>query len=269
MKSRKNRFRRRPPAEKEKDKPFFDKQPIKEKTAFFGSAGIQPKLSIGKSDDPQEKEAESTARQMTAQPVQKAEKKEEEKPVQKAEKKEEEKPVQKEEKKEEEKPVQKEEKKEEPVQKAEKKEEEKPVQKAEKKEEEKPVQKAEKKEEEKPVQKAEKKEEDKPVQKAAKKESGDNEPGITLEQLLASRKGRGFKLPDEVRAEMEKKFDTHFGEVRIHTDKEAEEICEQLHAMAFTHGCDIYFNAGQYNPDAATGKELLAHELTHVVQQNY
>jgi hypothetical protein len=285
MRLKKNKFRRRYTDENKK-RSFFAGQNAEEKSSFFsGNETLQRKLSVGKSDDPQEKEAEAAAKQVVNQPVQKAEKKEEE-PVKKAEKKEEE-PVKKAEKKEEE-PVKKAEKKEEePVKKAEKKEEE-PVQKAEKKEEE-PVQKAEKKEEE-PVQKAEKNEEE-PVQKAGKKqdempvqakadpsvkmargkekkEPGESSSHAVLEEKLAKQKGRGFILPDDLRIEMEKKFHTNFREVRIHTDKEAEEMCEQIHALAFTHGHDIYFNAGQYNPNAASGKELLAHELAHVAQQN-
>lgn len=156
------------------------------------------------------------------------------------------------------------------VQKAEKKEEEKPVQKAEKKEEEKPVQKAEKKEEEKPVQKAESKKENKPVQRvSAIDESKDQDHAkSSFENLLAKRKGMGFAMPDDIRKDMEGKFRTSFKEVRIHIDKEAVDMCESIHALAFAHDYDIYFNEGMYNPQALSGRELLAHELAHVVQQN-
>lgn len=265
MRLRRNKSRRQQPGENKK-RSFFADQGTEEKTPFFsGNETIQRKLSVGKKNDPAEHEAESAAQKVMQ--VQKAEKKEEEKPVQKAEKKEEE-PVQKAEKKEEEKPVQK----------AEQKEEEKPAQKAEKKEEEKPVQKAEKKEEEKPVQKAEKKEEEKPVQSktdpriqpAAMVEEGEHEDGAkpSFENLLAKRKGMGFALPNDLRKDMEMKFRTSFKDVRIHTDKEAADMCEAIHALAFTHGYDIYFNEGMYNPNALSGRELLAHELAHVVQQN-
>ena len=236
----------------DRQKPFFDKNSAG--PLFFGANAIQRKLSVGKSNDASEKEAESAAQKVTR--VQKADKKEEDKPVQKAEKKEEEKPVQKAEKKEEEKPVQKEEKK----------EEEKPVQKAEKKEEEKPVQKENKKEEEKPVQAKL----DPLIQKATMaiaKEDGDS-ISPSFEERLAKRKGMGFELPDDVRKDMEGKFRTSFQKVRIHTDKEAADMCEAIHALAFAHGYDIYFNSGMYNPKSETGRELLAHELAHVVQQN-
>ena len=227
----------------------------------------------------QEKPIQMKDKKEEEKPVQKADKKEEEKPVQKADKKEEEKPVQKANKKEEEKPVQKADKKEEekPVQKADKKEEEKPVQKADKKEEEKPVQKADKKEEEKPVQKADKKEEEKPVQKMGGKEeeepvqtksNGTSEASAHTSQQLAQQKGKGKPLPRSVRTQMEQGIGADFSQVRVHTDSEAVEMNEDLNAQAFTHGRDVYFNNSKYNPDTTEGKRLLAHELTHVVQQN-
>lgn len=81
-------------------------------------------------------------------------------------------------------------------------------------------------------------------------------------------KGKGIPLPDDIRMEMEKHFKTDFSHVRIHTNSEAVELAKSMKALAFTHGNDIYFNEGQYNPRQEAGKELLAHELTHVVQQN-
>jgi uncharacterized membrane protein YqiK len=250
---RRSHTRRKRPSEKQK--PFFDKQST-EQSAFF-PASVQRKLSVGKANDPAEKEAESAASQVASQPVKKAEEKKEE-PVQKAEEKKEE-------------PVQKaEEKKEEPVQKAEEKKEE-PVQKAEEKKEE-PVQKAEKKEEDK-VSKAEKHVHAKTaplIQRAAMVEEGEQGDAAapSFESLLSKRKGMGFELPDDIRKDMETKFHASFKDVRIHTDKEASDMCEGIHALAFAHGYDIYFNEGMYNPNALSGRELLAHELAHVVQQN-
>src|SRR5690606_10069691 len=55
--------------------------------------------------------------------------------------------------------------------------------------------------------------------------------------------------------------------VNIHTDSQAVEMNKSLGAQAFTYGNDIYFNQGKYNPDSASGKHLLAHELTHTIQQ--
>ena len=87
------------------------------------------------------------------------------------------------------------------------------------------------------------------------------------EQRLASLKGRGSPLPDGLRTDMEGRFGTDFGAVRIHTDGEADGLNRTLRAKAFTHKTDIYFSAGQYDADSKKGKHLLAHELTHVVQQ--
>ena len=56
--------------------------------------------------------------------------------------------------------------------------------------------------------------------------------------------------------------------VRIHTENEvAVQMSKELGAQAFTHGNDIYFNKGKYNPSSKEGKQLLAHELTHTIQQ--
>jgi hypothetical protein len=80
--------------------------------------------------------------------------------------------------------------------------------------------------------------------------------------------GKGSLLPKQVLAEMNHSFHADFSKVRIHHDDAAAKLCLELHAQAFTHGHDIYFNEGKYNPESAEGKLLLAHELTHVVQQS-
>jgi hypothetical protein len=66
---------------------------------------------------------------------------------------------------------------------------------------------------------------------------------------------------------MEPRFGNDFSSVRIHTGSNAVQMNKELHAQAFTHGSDLYFNEGKYNPGSNSGKQLLAHELTHVVQQ--
>ncbi len=85
---------------------------------------------------------------------------------------------------------------------------------------------------------------------------------------LQSRQGQGSALPPATQAQMEQSFGTDFREVRIHTDAEAVQMSQDLNAQAFTHGSDIYFNQGKYDPVSSVGKRLLAHELTHTVQQN-
>ncbi len=86
---------------------------------------------------------------------------------------------------------------------------------------------------------------------------------------LSSSKGRGNPLPDDTLRSMESSFGTDFSTVRIHTDTSAVEMNKGLGAQAFTNGSDIYFNKGKYNPKSTSGKHLLAHELTHVVQQSH
>jgi Domain of unknown function (DUF4157) len=85
---------------------------------------------------------------------------------------------------------------------------------------------------------------------------------------LQNSKGRGNPLPSKILAEMESAFSKDFSDVHIHTDQEAVQMSRELKAQAFTHGKNIYFNQGKFDPDSVTGKHLLAHELTHVVQQN-
>lgn len=89
----------------------------------------------------------------------------------------------------------------------------------------------------------------------------------TTEQKLKSSRGNGSRLNTETRAQMEQGFGADFSGVKIHTDNMAVQMNENLGAQAFTSGNDIYFNEGKYNPNSQNGKKLLAHELTHTVQQ--
>src|SRR6185369_7993194 len=77
----------------------------------------------------------------------------------------------------------------------------------------------------------------------------------------------GQTLEGGFRSQMESAFGESFGDVRVHTGSEAETATQQLGARAFTRGRDIYFGSGEYNPTTPEGKQLLAHELTHVIQQ--
>src|SRR5262249_717319 len=78
----------------------------------------------------------------------------------------------------------------------------------------------------------------------------------------------GQPLDSAARAFMEPRFGHDFSHVRVHTDQKAAESARSIHAQAYTVGHDVVFCAGQYSPRRAEGKELLAHELTHVIQQN-
>jgi hypothetical protein len=84
---------------------------------------------------------------------------------------------------------------------------------------------------------------------------------------LARSQGRGGKLPEDARAEMESKFGADFSGVRVHTGPQAAQLSRSVNAEAFTHGQDIYMNKGRFAPETRPGRQLLAHELTHVVQQ--
>lgn len=77
----------------------------------------------------------------------------------------------------------------------------------------------------------------------------------------------GQSLDSSVRAEMEAAFGEDFGNVRVHTDNKTQEDVAELGARSFTRGADIYFGKGEYDPSTRAGKELIAHELAHVVQQ--
>lgn len=77
----------------------------------------------------------------------------------------------------------------------------------------------------------------------------------------------GQPLTAETRALMESRFGHNFADVRVHADEKAAGAASSINASAFTIGRDIVFGAGQYRPDTVAGQRLLAHELTHVVQQ--
>jgi hypothetical protein len=77
----------------------------------------------------------------------------------------------------------------------------------------------------------------------------------------------GQPLEAATRASMEPRFGYDFSRVRVHTDARAAESARAVHALAYTVGRDVVFGAGQYVPGTSAGRRLLAHELTHVVQQ--
>lgn len=77
----------------------------------------------------------------------------------------------------------------------------------------------------------------------------------------------GNPMASETRTWMESKFGMGFGNVRIHDNANSQHLNRKLNAKAFTHGDHIFFNSGEYSPHSFQGKKLLAHELTHVVQQ--
>lgn len=78
----------------------------------------------------------------------------------------------------------------------------------------------------------------------------------------------GHKMDSETEAFMELGFKYNFGNVQIHNDTIANQSSSQINALAYTHGNHIVFGEGQYQPNTVEGKKLLAHELTHVIQQD-
>ncbi len=88
-----------------------------------------------------------------------------------------------------------------------------------------------------------------------------------LSGRIQAKRGGGQPLEATVRRGMEGVFQVSFGHVRIHADPEADALNRGVAAIAFTVGSDIFFRAGFYQPQTPAGQHLLAHELTHVVQQ--
>jgi Domain of unknown function (DUF4157) len=99
------------------------------------------------------------------------------------------------------------------------------------------------------------------------RQAGKIQASEDLESTLHSQKGQGNPLSGQVQSYMEPRFGADFSGVRVHTGPAAVQMNQQLHSQAFAHGGDVFFNSGKYDPDSNSGRHLLAHELTHVVQQ--
>ena len=100
---------------------------------------------------------------------------------------------------------------------------------------------------------------------------GINEGGMASKGVtsrITSAKGGGHRMDPGTQTYMESGFGADFSNVRIHTGSHAAQLSKELNAQAFTVGNDIFFNKGKYNPAAHSGKHLLAHELTHTLQQS-
>ncbi|MBC5783440.1 DUF4157 domain-containing protein [Ramlibacter sp. USB13] len=91
--------------------------------------------------------------------------------------------------------------------------------------------------------------------------------GPAAPSLLPGGPAGGQPLPAVIRRFMEPRFGADFGAVRIHVDAQAAAASRRLGARAFATGQHIFFGAGQYQPESAAGRELIAHELAHTVQQ--
>ncbi|ACC79832.1 DUF4157 domain-containing protein [Nostoc punctiforme] len=89
-----------------------------------------------------------------------------------------------------------------------------------------------------------------------------------LETSINQARGGGVAIADNIREPMEQAFGADFSGVKVHTDSKSDQLNQSIQARAFTTGQDVFFRQGEYNPGSQGGQELLAHELTHVVQQN-
>lgn len=101
----------------------------------------------------------------------------------------------------------------------------------------------------------------------AKREEGEKPLSLHVEKEIERKRGEGRPLPDEVQEQMEGRMGADFGDVRVHDDAGAGQLSQSLNADAFTTQQDIFFAEGKYAPHSDEGQKLLAHELTHVVQQ--
>ena len=110
-------------------------------------------------------------------------------------------------------------------------------------------------------------EEEMPIQR---KESNREEATAdrTLEDYLGNLNGSGQSLSSELRNFYEPRFGYDFSNVKVHTDSTAARSAQSVNALAYTSGNHIVFKDGHYDPYSAGGRQLLAHELTHVVQQS-
>ncbi|MEH2394219.1 MAG: DUF4157 domain-containing protein [Nostoc sp.] len=89
-----------------------------------------------------------------------------------------------------------------------------------------------------------------------------------VEASIKQASGGGQSLAKSIREPMEQAIGADFSRVKVHTDSRANQLNQSIQAKAFTTGQDVFFRQGEYNPGSLGGKKLLAHELTHVVQQN-
>ncbi len=107
------------------------------------------------------------------------------------------------------------------------------------------------------------------VQRLLAQRSGDEPSAVDEETAISinQSRGSGHALDDDISARTGGVMGQDFSDVTVHTDSNADQLSQDLGAKAFTTGKDIYFRDGEYNPNSSSGQHLIAHELTHVVQQ--
>ena len=97
---------------------------------------------------------------------------------------------------------------------------------------------------------------------------GGGEASTDLESAINRPRGSGQPLDEGLQQSMGQAMGADFSGVRVHTDSQADQLNQSLQAKAFTTGPNLFFKKGEYQPGSRGGQELIAHELTHVVQQN-
>jgi len=106
---------------------------------------------------------------------------------------------------------------------------------------------------------------DRQEQHGAEHSASDVSPNV--ESAIQQERGSGHGLDAGVKRQMESSLGADFSGVRVHTDQRSDSLNRSLSARAFTTGQDVFFREGAYQPGSSVGRELIAHELTHVVQQ--
>jgi hypothetical protein len=106
------------------------------------------------------------------------------------------------------------------------------------------------------------------VQRTALAEQGAGPLDPEIGAAIEAEHGGGAPLPESLRSEMEHHLGVGLDPVRVHTGPRADLLSRSVQAEAFTTGTDIFFSGGRFDPASQGGRELIAHELTHVVQQS-
>jgi hypothetical protein len=103
------------------------------------------------------------------------------------------------------------------------------------------------------------------------RKGGDGAPAVTsnVQSAIHNKTTGGQPMSADVRSFMEPRFNADFSNVRVHSDPESAGLSNQLSARAFTYQNHVFFSHDQYQPGTSEGKQLLAHELTHTIQQGH
>lgn len=99
------------------------------------------------------------------------------------------------------------------------------------------------------------------------KSDANPQPSNNLEEFIPTLDGKGKPMSSKERAFFEPRFNQNFSSVRLHTEPKAARTAQEINAVAYTSGNHIIFSQGEYQPETGNGRRLMAHELTHVLQQ--